>query len=71
VGKVALSGQFATIGCEAARERTFDRSVRNSGPAHASSSAADTLSVPLIGGSAIKQSGADGDPIINADPSWS
>ena len=36
-----------------------------------SSSAADRLGVPLIGGNAIKQPGADGDPMINAESSWS
>ena len=40
-------------------------------PAQGSSSDADRLSVPLIGGNAIKQPGADGDPMINAEPSWS
>src|SRR4051812_15973653 len=40
-------------------------------PAHGSSSAADLLSVPSIGGNATKQTGADGDPMINAEPSWS
>ena len=36
-----------------------------------SSSAADRLGVRLMGGNAIKQPGADGDPMINAEPSWS
>jgi len=36
-----------------------------------SSSAADRLGVRLIGGNAIKQPGADGDPMINAESSWS
>src|SRR3954471_3062475 len=40
-------------------------------PAHGSSSAADLLSVPPIGGNATKQTGADGDAMINAEPSWS
>jgi len=47
------------------------RASQETSPAHGSSSAADRLSVPLIGGNAIKQPGADGDPMINAEPSWS
>ena len=34
-------------------------------------SAADHLNVPLIGGIARKQPGADGDPMIDAESSWS
>ena len=34
-------------------------------------SAADRLGVRVIGGNAIKQPRADGDPMINAEPSWS
>jgi len=36
-----------------------------------SCSAADRLGVRLTGGNAIKQPEAEGDPMINAEPSWS
>ena len=45
----------------------FERDAAEDG----SCSAADRLGVRLTGGNAIKQPGADGDPMINADPSWS
>ena len=38
---------------------------------HRSSSVADRLSAPLIVGNTVKQPGADGDPMINTEPSWS
>ena len=59
------------------RQSDADRSGRTSALASQETSLAQQvilgcrLSVPLIGGNAIKQPRADGDPMINAEPSWS